>query len=54
MAVQQHIRAINRQGMRCDTMKSRQAVTKRKRKIVDDKGSFEKLVGGVSLLKTRS
>ena len=35
-------------------MKRRHDETKRKRKIVEDRGSFEKFVGGVMSLRNRS
>ncbi len=54
MPVQHVTRPTNRQGSRCEDMKSKQVATKRKRKIVDERGSFEKFVGGVTFLRTRS
>lgn len=35
-------------------MKRRQVATKRKRKIVEDSGSLEKFVGGVTIRSTAS
>lgn len=45
---------MKRHGSRCDTRKRTHVATKRKRKIVEERGSFEKLVGGVTVLMTRS
>lgn len=54
MAVQHVMRARNRQGRRWDVMKRRHDVTKRKRNIVEERGSLEKFVGGVIILRIRS
>ena len=48
------MRATNRQGKWWDVMKSRHDVTNRKRKMVDERASFEKFKGGVTVLITRS
>ena len=48
------MRAMKRHGSRYDVRKRRHAATKSKRKIVDDNGSFEKFVTGVTVLMTRS
>lgn len=48
------MRAMKRHGRRCDTRKRRQVAIKRKRKIVEESGSFEKFVGGVTIFRTRS
>ena len=53
--VVQHPRsARSRHGRRCADRKSTQVVRKRKRKIVEERGSLEKLVGGVMYLLRRS
>lgn len=51
---QQKKRDMRRQGRRWDAMKRVQAETKRKRKIVEERASFEKFVGGVMILRTPS
>lgn len=54
MAAQQKSREKKRQGRRWDAMKRTQVETKRKRKRVEERASFEKLVGGVMILRTPS
>lgn len=54
MPVQHVIRVTNRQGTRWEVMKSKQVAMKRKRKTVDERGSFEKFVDGVTFWRTRS
>lgn len=54
MVVQQPMSVMKRQGRRCDTKNRRQVAIKRKTKIVEERGSLEKLVGGVTVLMTRS
>lgn len=54
MPVQQVTRAMKRQGRRCEIRKRRQVAMNRKRKTVEERGSLEKLVGGVTVFKTRS
>ncbi len=51
---QQKKRDMRRHGRRWEAMKSVQLETKRKRKIVDDRASLEKFVGGVMILRTPS
>ena len=45
---------MKRHGSTYDVRKRRQVAAKRKRKMVDDNGSLEKLVRGVTVLMTRS
>ena len=47
-------RAIKRQGSRCEVINRRQVAAKRKKKILEDRASLEKFVGGVTVLRTRS
>ena len=48
ITVQPDTRAIKRHRSRCDVRNSMHAKVNRKRKIADERGSFEKLVGGVT------
>ena len=54
MAAQQDKSAMSRHGSRCADKNSAPAARNRNRKMVDDNGSLEKLVGGVMYLTRRS
>lgn len=44
------VRNMMRQGRRCEAMKRSRAATNANRKMVEDRGSFEKFVGGAKRL----
>ena len=46
IATQPDTRAMKRHGRRCEVKNKIQVATKRKRKMVEESGSLEKLVGG--------
>ena len=55
MIVPQHMASVmSRHGIKCEAMKSAQAVRKRNMKILEDKASSEKFKGGMTHLRKRS